>query len=305
MTAVGMIGLGFIGSGVARCLQRAGHELVVHDLSASAVAPFVAAGAFDAASPAEVAAACDIVVSSLPGPKQVDVVARGPGGILEGIRPGGIYLDISTSSPTLTRELAEQFAAKQAFACDGPVSKGSGGDGVSVVMLGADPSVRERLEPIIRAFSADVFYAGGPGSGSVCKLVHNMIGHGCRQAIAEGMTLGVKAGVDVETLWECVRNGATGKMTALHAGLPKTVFRGEFDEPSFTVELAHKDIALATELGRELMVPLPVSNYAMQVAIEAMNRGWAAKDMFITFTLQEEAAGVQVRAPHVAPVIPK
>jgi 3-hydroxyisobutyrate dehydrogenase len=128
-----------------------------------------------------------------------------------------------------------------------------------------------------------------------------MIGHGVRQAIAEGLTLGVKAGVEAEALWECVRRGALGRMSSLHEGLPRTVFRGQFDVPSFTLALSRKDIALATELGREYNVPMPVANIAEQIAIAAMNRGWGDKDSSIAFVLQEEVAGVEVRAPHVDP----
>jgi 3-hydroxyisobutyrate dehydrogenase len=128
-----------------------------------------------------------------------------------------------------------------------------------------------------------------------------MIGHGIRQAIAEGLTLGVKAGVEPEAVWECVRRGAVGRMLSLHDSLPRTVFRGQFEPASFALALSHKDITLATELGREYNVPMPVANLAEQLAIQAMNRGWGDKDSSITFLLQEEAAGVQVRAPHIDP----
>jgi 3-hydroxyisobutyrate dehydrogenase len=101
-------------------------------------------------------------------------------------------------------------------------------------MVGGDRAIYERIKPILDAFGDKVFYAGAIGAGSVCKLVHNMIGHGIRQAIAEGLTLGVKAGVEAEALWECVRRGATGRMSGLHEGIPRTVFRGQFDPPSFS-----------------------------------------------------------------------
>jgi 3-hydroxyisobutyrate dehydrogenase len=126
-----------------------------------------------------------------------------------------------------------------------------------------------------------------------------MIGHGIRQAIAEGLTLGVKAGVEAEALWECVRRGAVGRMSGLHEGIPRMVFRGQFDPPSFALALAHKDISLATELAREYNVPMPVANLAEQIAIQGMVRGWGDRDSNATFLLQEEASGVEVRAPHV------
>ena len=125
---------------------------------------------------------------------------------------------------------------------------------------------------------------------------------GVRQAIAEGLTLGVKAGVEAETVWECVRRGSNGRIRYLHESIPRNIFRGDFDSPSFMLALACKDIALATELGREFNVPLPIATLAEQIAIACLNRGWGEKDSSVPFLLQEEAAGVEVRAPHVDPV---
>ena len=224
-------------------------------------------------------------------------------GYCEGIKAGGIYVDLSTSRPTLIRQIEPLFRQKGAYVLDAPVSGGKTGAATRnlAVMVGGEREIYERIKPILEAFGDKVFYAGSIGAGSVCKLVHNMIGHGIRQAIAEGLTLGVKAGVEADALWECVRRGAVGRMSGLHEGLPRTVFRGQFEPASFALALSRKDIALATELGREYNVPMPVANIAEQIAIEAMNRGWADKDSGITFVLQEEAAGVQVRAPDVDP----
>lgn len=246
---------------------------------------------------------CDIIFTSLPGPAEVEAVATGSGGVLEGIRPGGVYMDLSTSRPTLIRQIEPMFRAKGAHVLDAPVSGGKTGAQSRnlAVMVGGEKEIFERVKPVLDAFGDKVFYAGAIGAGAVCKLVHNMIGHGIRQAIAEGMTLGVKAGVDPEAVWECVRRGAVGRMSSLHGGLPATVFRGEYDPPSFALELSRKDIRLATELGREFNVPMPVANLAEQLAIASMNRGWGSQDSSITFRLQEEAAGVEVRAPHVDP----
>ena len=134
------------------------------------------------------------------------------------------------------------------------------------------------------------------GAGSVAKLVHNMIGHGVRQAIAEGMTLGVKAGVDTEALWQCIRRGSLGRMNALHEGFARTVFKGEYEPTSFALSLARKDIGLATELAKEYDVPMPVANLAEQLAIQAMNRGWGDMDSTVIVRLQEEMADVEIRA---------
>ena len=303
METVGFIGLGNMGGGMAGNIQKAGYPMVVFDLREEATRPFLEAGARLGNSPADVAERCDVTLTSLPGPREVELVATSAEGILEGIKPGSVYIDLSTSRPTLIRELEVKFRAKGVHVLDAPVSGGKSGAQSRnlAVMVGGEREIFDRVKPILDAFGDKVFYAGEIGAGSVAKLVHNMIGHGVRQAIAEGLTLGVKAGVDPEPLWECVRRGSLGRMNVLHEGVVRTLFRGEYDPPSFALELARKDIGLATDLGREFNVPMPVANLAEQIAIEAMNRGWGGMDSSVTIRLQEEQADVEVRAPHVDP----
>ena len=303
METVGFIGLGNMGGGMSANIQKAGYKMVVYDLREEAAKPLLEGGARLAGSPAEVASLSDVTLTSLPGPREVESVATGPEGVLEGINAGGIYVDLSTSRPTLIRQIEPLFRQKGAHVLDAPVSGGKSGAASRnlAVMVGGEREIFDRIKPLLEAFGDKVFYAGGIGAGSVCKLVHNMIGHGVRQAIAEGLTLGVKAGVDAEALWECVRRGSLGRMNVLHEGIARTVFRGQYEPASFALALARKDVGLATELGREYDVPMPVANLAEQIAIEAMNRGWGDKDSSVTFTLQEEQAGVEVRAPHVDP----
>ena len=303
METVGFIGLGNMGGGMAGNIQKAGYPMVVFDVREEATRPFLEAGARLGNSPADVASRSDVTLTSLPGPREVESVAVGAEGILEGINPGGIYIDLSTSRPTLIRELEVKFRAKGVHVLDAPVSGGKSGAQSRnlAVMVGGEREIFDRVKPLLDAFGDKVFYAGEIGAGSVAKLVHNMIGHGVRQAIAEGLTLGVKAGVDPEPLWECVRRGSLGRMNVLHEGVVRTLFRGEYEPPSFALELARKDIGLATDLGREFNVPMPVANLAEQIAIEAMNRGWGGMDSSVTIRLQEETSGVEVRAPHVDP----
>lgn len=303
METVGFIGLGNMGGGMAGNIQKAGYPMVVYDIREGATRPFLERGARLASSPAEVARLSDVTFTSLPGPKEVEEVAVGPEGVLAGIRRGGIYVDLSTSRPTLIRQIEPRFRQKGAHVLDAPVSGGKTGaaTGNLAVMVGGEREIYDRIKPLLDAFGDKVFYAGSIGAGSIAKLVHNMIGHGVRQAIAEGLTLGVKAGVEPEALWECVRRGALGRMSGLHEGIARTVFRGQFEPASFALALSRKDIGLATELGKEFNVPMPVANLAEQIAIQGMNRGWGDKDSSVTFLLQEEVAGVEVRAPHVDP----
>lgn len=301
MDTVGFIGLGNMGGGMANNIQKAGYDMVVYDLREEATRPLLDGGARLANTPAEVASLCDVTFTSLPGPKEVEEVALGAEGVLEGIKPGGIFIDLSTSRPTLIRDIEPRFRQKGAHVLDAPVSGGKSGaaSGNLAVMVGGEREIFDRIKPLLDSFGDKVFYAGEIGAGSVAKLVHNMIGHGVRQAIAEGLTLGVKAGVEPEALWQCIRRGALGRMSGLHEGIAKTVFQGEFDPPSFALALSRKDIGLATELGKEFNVPMPVANLVEQIAIQGMNRGWGGRDSSVTFLLQEEQAGVEVRAPNV------
>ena len=303
METVGFIGLGNMGGGMAGNIQKAGYPMVVFDIREEVVKPFLDGGARLASSPAEVARLSDVILTSLPGPREVEQVATGAEGVLEGINPGGIYVDLSTSRPTLIREIEPKFREKGCHVLDAPVSGGKSGAATRnlAVMVGGEREIFDRIKPLLDAFGDKVFYAGSIGAGSVAKLVHNMIGHGVRQAIAEGLTLGVKAGVEPEALWQCVRRGSLGRMSGLHEGIARTVFRGEFEPASFSLALSRKDVGLATDLGREFNVPMPLANLVEQIAIEGMNRGWGDKDSSVTFLLQEEQAGVEVRAPHVDP----
>ena len=303
MEKVGFIGLGNMGGGMSANIQRAGHPMVVYDLREEAARPLLEGGARLANSPAEVAGLSDVIFTSLPGPKEVEAVALGSQGILEGIQPGSIYVDLSSSRPSLIRQMEPVFREKGVHLLDAPVSGGKSGaeSGNLAVMVGGEREIFDRIKPILDSFGDKVFYAGAIGAGSICKLVHNMIGHSVRQAIAEGMTLGVKAGVEPEALWESVRRGSLGRMRVLHEGLVRTMFRGEYEPASFALNLAFKDISLATELAREYNVPMPMSTLAEQIAMQAMNRGWGDQDSSVTVRLQEEQAQVEVRAPHLDP----
>ncbi len=303
MENIGFIGLGNMGGGMSLNIQKAGYPMVVYDLREEVTRPLLEGGARLANSPAEVSSLSDVTFTSLPGPKEVEAVAAGADGVLEGIRPGSIYVDLSSSRPTLIRELEPIFRQKGAHVLDAPVSGGKSGaaSGNLAVMVGGDREVFESIKPILDSFGDKVFYAGGIGAGSICKLVHNMIGHSVRQAIAEGLTLGVKAGVEPEAVWECMRRGSLGRMRVLHEGLVRSMFRGEYEPASFALNLAYKDISLATELAREYDVPMPMTTLAEQIALQAMNRGWGDQDSSVTVVLQEEQSNQEVRAPHIDP----
>lgn len=295
---IGFIGLGTMGGGMAANVLKAGYDLSVHDIRREAATPLLENGASWADTPAELAAECDVVLTSLPGPRDVEAVALGEGGVLEGMRAGGVYIDMSTSSPTLIRSIAERFADKGAAVLDAPVSGGPVGarTGRLAVMVGGDRAVYERVKPALDAIGDRVGYIGGVGSGSIAKLMHNCIGYGLQTIVAECLTLGVKAGVDAAPLFDAICNGSVGRGSTFANTYPNTYLAGNFDPPSFALRLAHKDVGLALDLAREYGVPMSVGSIAYQEMTAALNRGWADKDSRIAMLLQEErAGGVEVR----------
>lgn len=293
---VGFIGLGTMGSSMAANLQAAGHRLIVNDLVEAAAGPLVEGGAQFAASAADVAADSDIVFTSLPGPSEVEAVALGEGGLVEGARVGLAYFDLSTNSPTVVRRLHTIMAGHGVEMLDAPVSGGPDGavSGRLAIWVGGDEAAFERWRPVLASFSDAAHHVGSIGAGSVAKLVHNCSGYIIQTALAETFTLGVKAGVDPEGLWEAVRHGALGRRRTFDS-LGRNFLPGRFDPPDFALGLARKDVALACELGRELDVPMRLANLTLQELTEAMNRGWGGRDSRSSMLLQEERAGVEVR----------
>jgi 3-hydroxyisobutyrate dehydrogenase len=296
---VGFIGLGNMGGPMAMHVLEAGHTLTIYDARREAANPHLQKGARWAESPMAVAAASELVFTSLPGPKEVESVALGEGGVLQGASSGSVYIDLSTSSPTLIRRIHDLYREKGVHVLDAPVSGGPIGaqQATLAVMVGGDQAVYQRVKPVLDAIGDKVTYVGGIGCGAIAKLVHNMIGI-CQQLIlAEGFTLGVKAGVDPEALRQAVVGGAVGQGLMLNYVMPNIVFKGDFDTVRFALKLARKDIGLATQLGREFDVPLKVANIVEQEFVEALARGWGERDSSAPFTLQEERAGVKVRRP--------
>ena len=295
METIGFIGLGNLGSQMAQNIQKTGFPMVVYDLQEGATRPLLEGGARLAASADEVASLSDVTLTSVPGPREVEEVALGPHGVLKGIREGSIYVDLSTSRPSLIQQIGRAFQEKGAHVLDAPVlaSPASAANREVIVMPSGEREVYEKLRPLFESFADRVVYQGSLGMGSTCKLVNNMITLAVRQVVAEGLTLGMKAGLDLPALMEAGSRGILGHQ---REGLERTVFRGQFDPPSFRQALARKDIGLANELGRELNVPLPVANIVEQLSIQCTNRGWGDLDTHIIYRLQEDAAGVEVRS---------
>src|SRR6267142_1573178 len=256
---VGFIGLGMMGKGMAANLQKAGHDLVVHDLSRAAV----------------------------------EQVALGPNGLIEGMRPDTAFFDMSTNSVAAVRKIHAAFAEKNLYMLDSPVSGGPSGaaSGKMAIWVGGDEQIFNRHKPVLDAMGDQAAYIGPIGAGSIAKLVHNCTSAVLGVALAEVFTMGVKAGVDPVDLWDAVRQGATGRVRTFDR-LGNKFLTGQHDPADFALRLLHKDVGLAVGLGREVGVPMRLANMAFEELTEAMNRGWGARNSTVGQLLQVERAGI-------------
>jgi 3-hydroxyisobutyrate dehydrogenase len=297
---VGFIGLGTMGAymvaNLSKYLEKSNHGLVVHDVRKSAAEPLLAKGAEWADSPRQLAEKCDVVFLSLPGPKEVDAVSTDVGtGILAGLKKGGAVFDLSTNAPSMVRRIAAQYAENGVHFLDAPVSGGPNGarTGKLAIWVGGDKKAFDEHKVLLDAFADQARYIGEIGAGSVAKLVHNGAGYAIQAALAELFTMGVKGGVEPLALWEAIRTGAGGRGRTFDRMVDQFLIN-KYEPPAFALKLAYKDMTLATELGRELGVPMRLANMAYAEMSEAMARGWEAQDSRCPMKLQIERAGVKI-----------
>ncbi|GAC1478070.1 MAG: 2-hydroxy-3-oxopropionate reductase [Acetobacteraceae bacterium] len=295
---VGFIGAGAIGAPMIRNLLAAGHGVLVHTRSAGSAAAVVAAGAVWAPTPAAAAEGAAFVFACLPGPAEIAHVAEGPDGLLQTLPPGSVYIDTSTSAPVLVRRLCAAFAERGVALLDAPVSGGPKGAASRklAIWVSGDESAFERARPVLDVMGDQVRYLGASGAATVAKLVHNCANYGIFTVLAEAMTLGVRAGVDPAVLFAAIRQGSLGRQRAVDR-LADQFLPGEFDAPAFTLALAHKDVALATDLAREHGVPMRLAGLTHADMTEALNRGWGNRDSRVAMLLQQERSGVAIKVP--------
>jgi len=283
---------------MASSLAAAGHQLYVNDLRAEAMAPHISAGAIAKPTAREIGEAAEVVFTSLPGPVEFRDVTIGPDGLIHGMKPGAVLFDLTTNAPSTIRGLHPVFKNRGVHLLDAPVSGGPKGAKTRTlaIWVGGDQEIYDRFEPLLRDIGDQPAYIGAIGVASVAKLVHNCAGYAIQTALAEVFTMGVKGGVDPLLLWRVMRQGFVGRARVFDR-LGEQFLPGIFDPPNFTLRLAHKDVSLATSLGRELAVPMRLSNLALEELTEAVNRGWGERDSRVAMLLQEERAGVEIKVP--------
>lgn len=294
MANIGFIGLGIMGKPMAKNLLKAGHTLTVHDVNREAVKEVAAAGAKEASSSAEVARGVDIVITMLPNSPEVKQVVLGPGGVLEGARPGLLVIDMSSIAPLASQEVAAACKAKGVEMLDAPVSGGQPKaiDGTLSIMVGGDKAVFDRVKDILGTMGKSVVHVGPIGSGNTTKLANQIVVGLNIIAMSEALVLATKAGVDPKVVYQAIRGGLAGS-TVLDAKAP-LVFDRKFN-PGFRIELHLKDLLNAMQTAHETGTSLPFTAMATEVMSAMKTAGKGGLDHGGLVQYFESLAGAEVK----------
>ena len=290
---VGFIGLGNMGGPLARRLVQR-HQLTVHDRRPEAMQAFIDEGATGAASPAELAAQCEIVLTCLPSSAEVREVVFG-GGLLEGLQPGALVVDMTTGDPAQTRAMARDLAAKGLQMIDAPVSGGPRGanEGTIAIMVGAPDDLFRRVRPVLESISSNVLHAGDVGAGHAIKAGNNLLNLVCRLASFEVVSMLVKNGVAPDKAVGIIQK-SSGRSYATEITLPDNILSGKMFQ-GFTLALMRKDSSLALEIGRASDVPMPFGNLAREMLQGAINEHGPEDDMSALALTYERLTGARIR----------
>ena len=291
---VGFIGLGIMGQPMARNLLKAGFGLVVYARTRRKADGLLAEGARWADSPAAVARQAPMVITMVADSPDVEQVVLGPQGVIEGVRPGGVVIDMSTVSPRVERAIAQQLATRGVAYMDAPVSGGSWGaiQGTLAIMVGGEEDAFRHVLPIFEAMGKSITYMGPSGAGQVTKLVNQVLVAVTLSGVAEALVFGAKAGADLLKTIEAVKGGAAGSWQLANLG-PRIV-KGDF-APGFMITLQLKDLRLILEMAQELALPLPLTALVAQIYRAAAVDGKGECGTQAVVTVLERLAGVEAR----------
>lgn len=292
---VGFIGLGVMGAPMAANVLKGGHALTVFDLNPAAVAALVNAGAKAAASPREVGAASEIVITMLPLPAHVEQVVLGPGGVAEGLAPGGLVVDMSTIDPQTSRRVGQGLRARGLSMVDSPVGKTSehAVTGTLTLMVGGTPEDIARAKPVLDCMGNQTFLCGGPGAGHAMKMTNNLLATAIMCANTEALAIGTKEGLTLELMVEVMKTTMAWNQQ-LAVAMPKKAFVGD-DSPGFMVKLAAKDVRLACDAAKALGFQALVGEAALATLDRAAAMGYAERDTAALMKIREDELGIRVR----------
>ena len=264
MEKIGFIGLGIMGKPMARNLLKAGYQLVVYDINSEAVKELIRDGAKEGKSSGDVASQCEVIITMLPNSPEVKEVVLGINGVIDGIKPGSVLIDMSSIAPLTSKEVSKKLLHKGAIMLDAPVSGGEpkAVAGTLAIMVGGPQETFNKVKDILGAMGASVTLVGDIGSGNITKLANQIIVALNIAAIGEAMVLATKAGVDPEKVYQAIRGGLAGS-TALDAKMP-LILDGNF-KPGFRIELHIKDLLNALDTAKELDVPGVLTGKVLEI----------------------------------------
>jgi 2-hydroxy-3-oxopropionate reductase len=294
MERVGFIGLGNMGRPMAKNLVKAGYQVTVFDVVQASVEELKNEGAAVAATPKEVAANTDVIITMLPNSPHVESVVLGKDGVVEGAAPGTLLIDMSSISPGVSQKIAAEVGKKDIRMIDAPVSGGTVGaaNGALAIMIGGEQADVDRAMPIFEVLGKKIVHLGKVGMGQMAKVCNQIVVGISFCAAAEAMTLGTKAGIKPELLQQVLNSGSAHSW-AMNTRIPQ-VIEGNM-EPGFMIDLQHKDLGLAVESGRDFHVPLNFASLAYQAYEAARNQGLGQKDHSAVIQVFERLANVEVR----------
>ena len=288
---LGFVGTGTMGAPMAGCLIDAGHALTVYDVRPEVTAGLGARGARPAGSPFEVGRNSEVVFTSLPGPREVELAVLDPAtGILAGLQAGGAHIDMTTNAPAVARRIAETCRARGVAMLDAPVS---GRPPAMTVMAGGEAPVFAKYRPLLAAMALNVFHVGAAGAGCIAKLVTQYLGYTNFVAALEGLLIGAKAGIDLAQLARIVPLSAGASRT--FDNIPRSVLTGTFAAGG-TLDIVAKDLALACDLAREVAAPANLGLLAHDVLHRAQAQGWGQEGFPVAAKILEAMAGCELRA---------
>jgi 3-hydroxyisobutyrate dehydrogenase-like beta-hydroxyacid dehydrogenase len=295
------VGVGNMGNPMAANLIKAGYKVSVFDVTPSKADNLLEMGATWAQSLTHGAAGAEVVMASLPGPAQVREVMLGDDGVLAAMRPGTCVIDTSTSAVDLVRELVTLAKGLHVDFLEAPVTNAVdfAALGRLSIFVGGDPACFDKHRPIFDVVGEKIFHVGAPGNGATIKLLTNLLWFVSAAAIGEGLMLGAKAGVPLETVWEAIKSSAGNSWVAEH-DVP-SIFAGHYD-PSFSLALCCKDLGLIHDIAQSQGVNLPMAGAAQALFQQAKQTyGEQAAELHVV-KLLEEQAGLLLRPPHGQPV---
>jgi 2-hydroxy-3-oxopropionate reductase len=287
---VGYIGLGIMGKPMARNVMKAGYEVVVHNRSRQSVKELVEQGAIEAHSPAEVAGQVDVVFTNLPDSPDVELVALGEEGIIEGAHEGLIFIDNSTIKPATARSIGRKLAEKGVIMLDAPVSGGDVGaiEGTLTIMVGGPNDALEQVRSVLEAMSQSITHVGGLGDGQIAKAANQIMVAAQMVAMGELLVLAQKAGADPQKVIQAIRGGAAGCWALDNK--PQRIFAGN-REPGFKAYMQAKDLGIVMDTAREYGIPLPSTAVHMQLYSAMLEMGMRELDNSAVLGVIETLSG--------------